>query len=195
SVQYWTAIEDAPRLRDGLGIPLPVGVPQAFAGAVEDPLGDLVARYARTHGPFTAPQVAQRLGIGPVIAHQVLQSLAAQQRVVCAAHYATPPSGGGPVATGEWCDTEVLARILRRSLAQLRAEVEPVDQQSYARYLGQQHQVVRTPQERGIDGLTLVLDQLSGFSAPAQVCETALLPARISDYQPAILDKLLSTGH
>src|SRR5690625_1499766 len=193
SVQYWTAIEDAPRLRDGLGIPLPVGVPQAFAGAVEDPLGDLVARYARTHGPFTAPQVAQRLGIGPVIAHQVLQSLAAQHRVVFGAYLSTPPTGEGPVATDEWCDTEVLARIRRRSLAQLRAEVEPVDQQSYARYLVQQHQVVPTPQERGIDGLTLVLDQLTGFSAPAQVWETALLPARISDYQPAMLDNLLST--
>src|SRR5699024_6935157 len=72
--------------------------------------------------------------------------------------------------------------------------VEPVDQQSYARYLVQQHQVVPTPQERGIDGLTLVLDQLTGFSAPAQVWETALLPARISDYQPAMLDKLLATG-
>src|SRR5699024_9537309 len=76
--QYWSAIEDAPRLRDGLGIPLPIGVPAAFAESVTDPLGDLVARYARTHGPFTAPEVAQRLGIGPVIAHQVLQRLASQ---------------------------------------------------------------------------------------------------------------------
>src|SRR5699024_8299433 len=194
SVQYLADIEDAPRQRDGVGISIPVEVPKAFAGAVEDPMGDLVARYARTHGHFTAPQVAQRLGIGPVIAHQVLQSLAAQHRVVFGAYLSTPPTGEGPVATDEWCDTKVLARIRRRSLAQLRAEVEPVDQQSYARYLVQQHQVVPTPQERGIDGLTLVLDQLTGFSAPAQVWETALLPARISDYQPAMLDELLSTG-
>src|SRR5699024_788896 len=81
------------------------------------------------------------------------------------------------------------------SLAQLRAEVEPVDQQSYARYLVQQHQVVPTPQERGIDGLTMVLDQLTGFSAPAQVWESAILPSRITDYQPAMLDELLSSGH
>src|SRR5699024_1216147 len=66
--------------------------------------------------------------IGPVIAHQVLQSLAAQHRVVFGAYLSTPPTGEGPVATDEWCDTEVLARIRRRSLAQLRAEVEPVDQ-------------------------------------------------------------------
>ncbi|GAA4113479.1 Lhr family helicase [Enteractinococcus coprophilus] len=192
--QYWTAIEDAPRLRDGLGIPLPIGVPAAFAESVTDPLGDLVARYARTHGPFTAPEVAQRLGIGPVIAHQVLQRLASQQRVTFGAYLSTPPPGDGPVATDEWCDVEVLARIRRRSLAQLRAEVEPVEHAAYARYLLQAHQVTPTPQERGVDGLAIVLDQLTGFTAPAQVWETAILPARVADYRPAMLDELLATG-
>lgn len=191
---YWATIEDAPRLRDGLGIPLPIGVPKALAESVTDPLGDLVSRYARTHGPFTAPDVAQRLGIGPVIAHQVLQRLAAQHRVTFGAYLSTPPAGDGPVATDEWCDVEVLARIRRRSLAQLRAEVEPVEHSAYARYLLQQHQVVPTPQERGVDGLAIVLDQLTGFAAPAQVWESAILPARVADYQPAMLDELLATG-
>lgn len=194
AVEYWAAIEDAPRLRDGLGIPLPIGVPAAFAESVADPLGDLVARYARTHGPFTAPQVAQRLGIGPVIAHQVLQRLAAQHRVTFGAYLSTPPAGDGPVATDEWCDVEVLARIRRRSLAQLRAEVEPVEHTAYARYLLQQHQVLPSPQERGVDGLAIVLDQLTGFAAPAQVWEAAILPARVADYRPAMLDELLATG-
>src|SRR5690625_41132 len=191
---YWAAIEDAPRLRDGLGIPLPIGVPKAFSDSVADPLGDLVARYARTHGPFTAPQVAQRLGIGPVIAHQVLQRLASQQRVTFGAYMSTPPPGDGPVATDEWCDVDVLARIRRRSLAQLRAEVEPVEHAAYARYLLQQHQVTPAPQERGVDGVAIVLDQLTGFAAPAQVWESAILPARVADYQPAMLDELLATG-
>jgi len=194
SQHYWAAIEDAPRLRDGLGIPLPIGVPAAFEQSVDDPLGDLVSRYARTHGPFTAPQVAQRLGIGPVIAHQVLQRLASQQRVTFGAYMSTPPPGDGPAATDEWCDVDVLARIRRRSLAQLRAEVEPVEHTAYARYLVQQHQVSPAPQERGVDGLAIVLDQLTGFAAPAQVWESAILPARVVDYQPAMLDELLATG-
>ena len=191
---YWAAIEDAPRLRDGLGIPLPIGVPAAFSESVDDPLGDLVSRYARTHGPFTAPQVAQRLGIGPVIAHQVLQRLASQQRVTFGAYLTTPPPGDGPVATDEWCDVDVLARIRRRSLAQLRAEVEPVEHTAYARYLTQQHQVTPAPQERGVDGVAIVLDQLTGYAAPAQVWESAILPARVADYQPSMLDELLATG-
>lgn len=194
AVHHWAAIEDAPRLRDGLGIPLPIGVPKAFSESVNDPLGDLVARFARTHGPFTAPQVAQRLGIGPVIAHQVLQRLAAQHRVAFGAYLSNPPAGDGPVATDEWCDVDVLARIRRRSLAQLRAEVEPVGHAAYARYLVQQHQVMPTPQERGVDGLAIILDQLTGFAAPAQVWESAILPARVANYLPAMLDELLATG-
>ncbi len=55
---HWAAIEDAGRLRDALGTALPVGVPEAFTEPVKDPLGDLLARYARTHGPFTSTGAA-----------------------------------------------------------------------------------------------------------------------------------------
>src|SRR4029077_15857155 len=63
----WAAIEDAGRLRDALGVPLPVGVPEAFTEPVADPLGDLMARYARTHGPFTPDAGAGRYGLGVAV--------------------------------------------------------------------------------------------------------------------------------
>ena len=62
--ERWLAIEDAGRVRDALGVALPVGVPETFTEPVRDPLGDLVARYARTHGPFHAADCATRLGLG-----------------------------------------------------------------------------------------------------------------------------------
>src|SRR5207302_5979889 len=58
------AAEDAARLRDGLGVALPIGLPAAFTEPVDDPLTDLVARYARTHGPFVTHDVGRRFGIG-----------------------------------------------------------------------------------------------------------------------------------
>src|SRR5581483_1398867 len=58
------AAEDAGRYRDALGVPPPPGLPAAFLGHDRDPLGDLVARYARTHGPFQPEDVAARYGIG-----------------------------------------------------------------------------------------------------------------------------------
>src|SRR5579872_353846 len=61
------AIEDAGRLRDALGVALPLGIPEAFTEPLPDPLGDLVARYARTHGPFPASAVAARYGLGVAV--------------------------------------------------------------------------------------------------------------------------------
>jgi len=78
----WAAIEDAGRLRDALGVPLPVGIPEAFTEPVADPLGDLVARYARTHGPFTADAVAARYGLGVAVVMLALRRLTASGRVV-----------------------------------------------------------------------------------------------------------------
>ena len=117
--ERWVAVEDAGRLRDALGTPMPVGIPQAFLEPVGDPLGDLVARYARTHGPFTTADVADRFGLGVAVVEQTLHRLAASGRVLSGEFL---PGGTG----AEWCDAEVLRTLRRRSLAVLRQEVEPV---------------------------------------------------------------------
>src|SRR6185437_4754920 len=75
--QRWIAIEDAGRVRDALGVALPVGVPEAFTEPVPDPLGDLVLRYARTHGPFTAAAAAAHFGLGVAVVAAALDRLTA----------------------------------------------------------------------------------------------------------------------
>ena len=80
--ERYAAVEDAARLRDALGVPLPMGVPLAFIEPVADPLGDLVSRYARTHGPFTSAEAAARLGLGVAVVGTALKRLAADGRVV-----------------------------------------------------------------------------------------------------------------
>src|SRR6478609_7397716 len=92
----WAAIEDAGRLRDALGVPLPVGVPEAFTEPVADPLGDLMARYARTHGPFAADAVAGRYGLGVAVVTLALRRLVAGGRVVEGEFLPTGPTGGAP---------------------------------------------------------------------------------------------------
>ncbi len=80
--ERFAAVEDAARLRDAIGVPLPMGVPLAFIEPVADPLGDLVSRYARTHGPFTSAEAAARLGLGVAVVGTALKRLAADGRVV-----------------------------------------------------------------------------------------------------------------
>lgn len=182
----FAAIEDASRLRDAIGVALPMGVPVAFVEPVPDPLGDLVGRYARTHGPFTATEAAAALGLAGAVVTQTLQRLAQESRV-SAGEYRPIPS-----AEQEWCEAEVLRRIRRRSLAALRAEVEPVEQSALARFLAD-WQYLPT-QLRGVDGVALVVEQLSGVPIPASAWEGFVLPSRVRGYQAAWLDELMTSG-
>ena len=179
------AVEDAARYRDALGIPLPPGLPTAFLQAVPDAMVDLVRRYGRTHGPFVAHKVAQRFAIPSETAESVLQKLVGSGRIIEGAFC---PGG----QQREWCDVEVLRTIRRRSLAKLRKEVEPVEQQTLAR-LFTHWQGVLTPR-RGLDALLDVIETLQGAPLPASLLETEILPARIANYKPADLDTLIAAG-
>ncbi|MEV0293430.1 ATP-dependent helicase [Nocardia sp. NPDC050710] len=183
---WWAAVEDAARLRDALGVPLPIGTPAAFIEPVADPLGDLVGRYARTHAPFGTEAVAERFGLGIAVAATALHRLLAEKRVV--------EGEFTPTATGsEWCDAQVLRRLRRRSLAAARHEVEPVATAAFGRFLPSwQH--VETGELRGVDGVATVVEQLAGVPIPASAWESLILPARVRDYSPAMLDELMATG-
>lgn len=185
----WAAIEDAARLRDALGTSLPVGVPQAFLDPVPDPLADLVARFARTHGPFAVQTVAAWWGVGPAVVHDALRRLVSAGRVVEGELLPTENGGGhGP----EFCDAEVLRLLRRRSLAALRHEVEPVAQADLARFLPQWQGVGGGL--RGREGLLRAVEQLTGAVLPASALESLVLPARVADYRPALLDEVMSAG-
>jgi ATP-dependent Lhr-like helicase len=183
--ERFAAIEDASRLRDALGVPLPIGVPTAFIEPVEDPLGDLVSRYARTHGPFETSELAARLALGPAIVHDALRRLARDGRVV--------EGEFRPHAHGsEWSDAEVLRRLRRMSLAALRHEVEPVDTATFGRFLPEWQHIGSTL--RGVDAVASVIEQLAGARIPASAWESLVLPSRVGDYSPAMLDELTATG-
>ncbi|MGN6721010.1 MAG: ATP-dependent helicase, partial [Marmoricola sp.] len=181
----WAAVEDIARLRDGLGVPVPPGTASAFTEPVEDPIGDLVLRYARTHGPFTTAEVAERFGLGVAIVRHALVKLSANGRVV---EGEFRPAGSG----SEWCESGVLRRLRRRSLARLRNEVEPVEPTTLARFLPSWQNL--GGRLRGVDGVLAVVEQLAGAAIPASAWESLVLPSRVRDYAPAMLDELTASG-
>ena len=179
------AVEDAGRYRDALGVPLPPGLPKAFQAPVPDAALDLIRRYARTHGPFTTVEVGRRFGLAAETAEAILNRLVQAGRVV----------EGGFRPGGihrEWCESEVLRSIRRKSLARLRKEIEPVEQATLARLFTRWQGVVQP--RRGLDALLDVIENLQGAPVPASVLETEILPARILNYQPADLDTLIAAG-
>jgi ATP-dependent Lhr-like helicase len=196
--ERWIGVEDAGRYADALGVALPVGVPVAYLAPVPDPLGDLVARYARTHGPFTAAACAARFGLGVFVVEQALRRLGAVGRVV-AGEFTPVGSGagstGGAAGTGmaQWCDAEVLRLLRRRSLAALRREIEPVPPRTLATFLPRWQQV-GTTEGRGVAGVAAAIEQLQGVAVPASALERLVLPSRVADYSPAYLDELCASG-
>ena len=187
--ERWATVEDAGRLRDALGTPLPVGVAEAFTEPVDDPLADLLSRHARTRGPFTAAEVAHRFGLGVAVVVEGLRRLVGTGRLVQGE--LRPIELGGGQGT-EFCDAEVLRTLRRRSLAALRAEVEPVAATDLARFLPEWQGVGAAV--RGPEGVLRAIEQLAGAVLPASALETLVLPSRVPGYSPALLDELTAAG-
>ncbi len=148
-----------------------------------------MSRYARTHGPFTTDAVAARFGLGTAVARHTLQRLEQSGRITSGYFL---PDAAGSATENEWCDTEVLRRLRMRSLAAIRGSVEPVAPEAYARFLPDWQHLTR-PLE-GVDGVLAVVEQLAGVPIPASAWESLILPSRVRDYSPALLDELTSSG-
>jgi ATP-dependent Lhr-like helicase len=181
----YAAVEDAARLRDALGVSLPIGLPGTFTEPTVAPMEGLVWRYARTHAPFVAGDVAARLGVGVDRVRHVLESLDAEGRV---AHGEFRPGG----VEREWCDVDVLRRLRRMSLAALRREVEPVDAAVLGRFLPAWQSAARP--SGSSDALAEAIARLQGAAVPWSVLERDVLPARVRSYRPADLDALAASG-
>ena len=184
-VDHLAAIEDAGRLRDALGVALPVGIPHAYTDVVPAPLHDLLARWGRTRGPFTAAQAAAAFGLGVAAVELVADALVNSRRwhrgQFTAEH-----------ADAQYCDTDVLRLLRRRAVAALRKQAEPVEQRAYARFLPGWHAVGRG--RRGMAALVQAIEQLQGYPIAVSTLESSVLPARVADYQPGWLDELIMSG-
>jgi ATP-dependent helicase Lhr and Lhr-like helicase len=196
----WADPTDSPILRDALGTALPPGIAESLLTPADDPLGRLLGRYARTHGPFVAAEPATRFGLGIAVVTDALRRLVGTGRLAEGEFRPLGSSVGRPVDSGggpEFVDAEVLRMLRRRSLAALRAEVEPVEKQALARFLPAWNGigVLRGSDAlRGTDGLLRAVEQLAGALLPASAVESLILPARISGYTPGMLDELTTGG-
>ena len=177
--------EYASRYRDALGTLLPHGLADAFLQRSENSVHELCRRYARTHGPFTAAEIVMRYALETAAVEPVLHAL----------------HGSGQLLEGEfrprgthceWCDPEVLQQIRRKSLARLRREVEPVEQQTFARFTARWQGV--TVKRRGLDALLDAIENLQGTALLASELEREILPARLAEYSANDLDMVMAAG-
>ncbi len=194
----WAAVEDAARLRDALGVRLPDAIPAAFLAPVAEPLRDLLSRYARTHTPFTTGEAARHFGLGPAVVADALERLR-QQGKLLKGDFGLADDGSG--WHEQWVADEVFKRLRIRSLQAAREATRPVPTEAYVALLLERHGLtgsspppVAQGEYEGVSGVARVVEQLAGLALPASVWQTQILPPRVHDYQPAMLDELLSSG-
>ncbi len=172
------AVEDAGRYRDALGVMPPSGLPDVFLEGGPESLRQLVLRYAKGRGPFTTGQANERFG------RDVTDILVELERAEHLVRGELRPGG----VEREWCDPDVLRRLRRASLAALRREVEPVDQEALARFLPSWHGVDRRA------SLREALVPLQALPLPVALWESEVLPRRVPGYRPEHLDALTASG-
>ncbi len=183
--ERYIAGEDAGLYRDALGVPPPPGLPETFLEDHPDAMRTVVRRYARTHGPFPTVQLAERYGVDPTPALRELEREGALVRGELL------PGG----SEREWCDSDVLRRVRRASLAHLRREVEPAARDRFARFLPSWQNVdAHRPAGAGPDRLRDALVPLQGVALTPKVWEGDVLPRRLGSYSPAWLDELCTSG-
>ncbi|MDK8242512.1 ATP-dependent helicase [Corynebacterium coyleae] len=187
--EHVAQVLDAPLLRDGLGVPVPPGVP-AQVQTIPDALAQLVGRWVRTRGPFVLRDLADAFGLAVGAAHAALMPLVDKDKVIEGRYRQG-------VEEQEYVAAEVLRIIRSRSLAAARAQTRPVSQSAYGRFLPSWSNVAPvgvTPALRGADGVYSVIEQLAGVRLPASAWESHIFPSRVGDYSPVMLDELTANG-
>ncbi|MEO5509391.1 MAG: crosslink repair DNA glycosylase YcaQ family protein, partial [Longimicrobiales bacterium] len=180
----WIAVEDAGLYRDAIGVATPQGIASVFLEEVTDAVISLLGRWARTHGPFTTADVANRFGLTTSQARLGLERLESNYRLLRGEFR--------PNETGEeWCDPDVLRQIKRRTIAKLRGQVAPVSREALARFLPSWH---RVSGDHPHESLESAIEQLQGIPLSYRELTRMILPARVPGFRMDMLDTLGAMG-
>ena len=195
-VLRYVAVEDAARYRDGLGVQLPDGLPSDLVAPSHEALVTLIQRWARTHALFDSGVIAHRWGIAQQEIEPVMELLADRGQLIIGQLRPRSIDSAGSSQTKrdgpDACDPEVMRRLRRLTLAKLRAQIAPVAGANYAQFLVRWHGLDMP--RRGTAGLRDALVRLEGVALPFSELEARILPARVADYHPRMLDELGAAG-
>ena len=184
--RLWIAVERLHEAQALWALKLhPAQAPSGDPVSKEEAAASMVRGYLETSGPVTSHQVAERMSLPVPAIEQALMSLEAEGVIL---------RGQFTASEAQWCERRLLARIHQRTIARRREEVRPAPVSQYMRFLLAWQHVAAGRRVAGAEGLFRVLEQLSGFGLSAAAWEADVLPTRVQDYEPAMLDSLCLGG-
>jgi ATP-dependent Lhr-like helicase len=152
-----------------------------------DAIRELIRGRMEVCGPITVGELADTLVLPQSEIDAALLALEAEGFVLRGKFHPD-------AAEQEWCDRRLLARIHRLTIDRLRAEIQPVSIHDFYRFLFAWQRADQEHRVEGLEGLQSVLEQLDGSELPLAAWESAVLPARVADYDPEWLDRLCFSG-
>ncbi|MGA9519857.1 MAG: DEAD/DEAH box helicase, partial [Myxococcaceae bacterium] len=152
----------------------------------------VVRGHMEVCGPTSAAELAAALGLDDGAVNSALHQLEAEGQVLRGT-FRPAELRNGSVAL-EFCDRRLLQRIHRLTVGRLRREIEPLSGQDYMRFLFRWHHLDEADQLRGRTGLVKAVSLLQGYEAPAAAWEQWLLPARMKQYLPDLLERACWEG-
>jgi ATP-dependent Lhr-like helicase len=193
--QFWTPAERLSLARviyPGGAVAPEIRAIDAEAGMEREAAAAELARgWLESTGPTTASQFAARLSLPRDLVDAALARLESEGQVLRGRFTPASAAAGAEI---EWCNRRLLARIHRLTLGRLRREIEPVTAAEFMRFLFRWQHVAPGTQLHGADGLLQVIKQLQGYEISAAAWESEVLPRRVAQYKPELLDRLCLSG-
>ena len=159
----------------------------------EAAVADVLRGWLDSIVPATASELADRLSLAPAVVEAGLVRLESEGRILRGS-FSTRDVDNDTERETEWANRHLLARIHRMTLGRLRREIEPVTTADFVRFLMRWQHVMLASRLHGVDGLLQVIRQLQGYEISAAAWESEILPRRIANYKPDLLDRLCLAG-
>jgi ATP-dependent Lhr-like helicase len=153
----------------------------------ETAISSIVRRYLRSHALIGLEDLTDRYPIGRGLATDLLERFADEGGLV-----RLDPLEGTDAP--RWADRTNLEEVRRLSIAMRRRESVAVPPEAFADFVARRQGVYPDTRHEGLASVGLAIEQLRGFAAPAGIWESVLLPARVRDFRPPLLDESLDSG-
>jgi len=148
---------------------------------------EILARFASLAGAFALVDVRARYDLEDAWIRERLDDWTRAGKLVRGTF-------GRDSIIERWCSRRLLELARRRELAQARRQIEAVSLDRFAAFMLRWQHLDTAHRLSGADGTIDIARQMYGLARPAEQWERDYLPARVEEFDPDALSRLIALG-